>query len=220
LIIGSGGGTPSFTAFTNIAAAPSQNLFVTCPLLDTYLGNGGHNDPVEVVKLQAFLKNVEGSDVDVNGIFDQKTLAAVNAFQTKYLSAVMGPWGADHSSGYVYITTRKEINLISCNVAFVISPAEQAIINAYIAGQVTVPVPIQTNAGGVTPPVTTQTVVPGGSTTTPGIGQNDTGSILAIPVANAATIGSNIAGAAGATGTAVSSIFGRSWNFFTGLFSR
>jgi len=225
----SGGG--GYSSGTLPVASPSQpdslNQFVTCPLLNSYLRYGYQNDPTEVVKLQAFLQRLEGYDVDVNGTFDQKTLIAVNSFQTKYLSAVMGPWGADHSSGYVYITTRKEINMISCNVAFVITPAEQTIIDAYKASQLIAPTPTTVTPApigiGAPAPVTPTAVVPligpEISTTTPDLGQN-TGSILGIPVANAATVGSNIAGAAGATGVAVSSIFGRSWNFFTVLFSR
>jgi len=66
-----------------------------------------------------------------NGIFDQQTENAVRAFQSKYMSDVMGPWGATQSSGYVYITTLKKVNEIACNTSLTLSPSELAIVNAY-----------------------------------------------------------------------------------------
>lgn len=91
---------------------------------------GANNDSAQVTKLQSFLKNVEKLDVDVNGIFDKKTESAVKAFQTKYSATTMGPWGATQGTGYVYITTLKQINKIACNLPLTLTPAELSIINS------------------------------------------------------------------------------------------
>jgi hypothetical protein len=92
---------------------------------------GAANDPAQVTKLQAFLKDTEGFDLDVNGSFDQKTEAAVEAFQTKYMSDIMGPWGATKASGTVYLTTMKKIDQIACNTPLTLSVADLSIIDAY-----------------------------------------------------------------------------------------
>ena len=105
---------------------------------------GAANDAVQVSKLQAFLKDTEGYDVAVNGSFDQKTEAAVIAFQTKYMSDIMGPWGATKASGTVYITTLKKINQIACNTALNLSVADLSVIDAYRRAEAS-----GTNAGQV-----------------------------------------------------------------------
>ena len=92
---------------------------------------GASNDAAEVSKLQAFLKDTEGYDVAVNGSFDEKTEAAVIAFQTKYMSDIMGPWGATKASGTVYLTTLKKINEIACSTPLNLTPADLSIINSY-----------------------------------------------------------------------------------------
>ncbi len=92
--------------------------------------NGANNDTVQVTKLQSFLKNVEKLNVDVTGIFDKKTEQAVIAFQNKYSATTMGPWGASQGTGYVYITTLKQINKIACNLPLTLNTQELATINA------------------------------------------------------------------------------------------
>ena len=125
---GRGGGI--FIAQTaNVVSA----LDGACPLITTYMRLGRNNNPVEVSKLQAFLKNREGLDVDVTGTFDLKTDAAVRAFQTKYQNTVLLPWGGPRTSGYVYITTSKKINELACAQPLVLSASELAIINAFRA---------------------------------------------------------------------------------------
>jgi len=196
--IGTGGGygTPLFASSFGGGTVNPAGVQLSCPLLNDYLRYGYSNNPVEVVKLQAFLQRTEGYDVDVNGNFDLKTLAGVNAFQTKYLGQVMGPWGATQSSGYVYITTKKMINQIACDTAFVISPAEQTIIDAYKTAEAG-------NGQNV--------ITPGTATSSPGIGFNAAG---ALNVASAASVLSGQNSAA----VVNSSISGRLWAFIKGLF--
>jgi hypothetical protein len=113
----------------------------------------------------------------------------------------MGPWGASQSSGYVYITTKKKVNQIACDAAFIINPAEQSIINAYKAAQVPVPTPTGQNGPTINP---SSGVNPNNSTTSPDIGLEN----------NNSSNNPNTASVINA------SIFGRSWSFITGLFSR
>ncbi len=102
-----------------------------CPLITTYMKYGANNNVAEVTKLQNFLKNVEKLDVDVNGTFDKKTENAVIAFQNKYSTVTMGPWGANNGTGFVYITTVKQINKIACNQPLSLSVSELATINSF-----------------------------------------------------------------------------------------
>lgn len=129
----SGGGSSSGSfvggGFSPIIVASSATT--SCPLLTSYLQLGANNDGTQVTKLQAFLKDSQHMDVDVNGVFDQKTQDAVKAFQVKYLSDTMGPWGATQGSGIVYITTEKKINALACNSPLTLSQNELATIEAY-----------------------------------------------------------------------------------------
>jgi hypothetical protein len=178
IVYGGGGGGSYSSGGSSIVTlatttAPATTPILTCPLITTYMKFGGINNPTDVAKLQAFLKDSQGLDVTVNGIFDQQMENAVRAFQSKYMSQIMGPWGANQSSGYVYITTLKKVNEIACNTPLTLSPAELAIINAYKNSQTA-----GTNAGPTTPgtlntPGTTNT---GTTPLTPIIGQNGTSS--------------------------------------------
>ena len=69
----------------------------------------------QVKRLQRFLRDFEGaSNVAETGTYDIVTLAAVHTFQTKYAAQILTPWGISESTGYVYLTTRKQINEIVC----------------------------------------------------------------------------------------------------------
>lgn len=103
----------------------------SCPVVVGFMKAGAPNDPAEVAKLQAYLRSSQGSDVDVTGIFDQKTEAAVSAFQRKYMSEVMGPWGATRPSGVVYLTTAKKLNQLACGAPLTLDPTEFSIIDGY-----------------------------------------------------------------------------------------
>jgi hypothetical protein len=104
------------------------------------------NDPEQVTLLQIFLKDMEGySYVNVNGVFDQATFTAVEAFQTKYASDILTPWGITAPTGYVYILTLKKINEIYCQTVYPLTISQQNEIDAYRAL-------IQNlNAQGITP---------------------------------------------------------------------
>lgn len=102
-----------------------------CNQFTSFMRYGANNDANQVIKLQTFLRDAEKINVTVNGIFDKQTENAVIAFQNKYNSTIMGPWGSGQGSGYVYITTIKQINKIACSIPLSLNPQELAIINEY-----------------------------------------------------------------------------------------
>jgi len=104
-----------------------------CDYLFDYLKIGFENDPVEVRKLQIFLRDLEGfSNLAVTGFFDQTTFDAVSAFQLRYQDDILTPWGYQGTStGFVYILTKKKVNEIYCKFAFPVTIAQQSEIDAY-----------------------------------------------------------------------------------------
>lgn len=96
----------------------------TCgPLLTQYLNIAWDNDESEVTKLQQFLNEHLGLTLPVTGLFGPATLEAVKQFQTQYASSVLHPWigfpgsgidGDNDPTGFVYQTTRWQINNIWC----------------------------------------------------------------------------------------------------------
>ncbi len=121
---GMGGGPISF-----ITSLPKN--VNGCVYITEYLKFGGNNSSTEVTKLQTFLKNVEGLNVDINGNFDNKTLEAVKAFQEKYVADTMLPWGVTTPTGEVYLTTQKKINEIYCKAQFPLSAEQNSQIEKY-----------------------------------------------------------------------------------------
>jgi hypothetical protein len=119
--VGSGGSGPSGSAMYSNAP---------CTVITTTMLVGGTYPVADVTKLQNFLKS-EGLTVTVSGIFDEQTVAAVKAFQTKYAAEILAPWGVTTPTGNVYMTTLKKINSRACNSALTLSADELAQINAY-----------------------------------------------------------------------------------------
>lgn len=85
------------------------------PLLKTYMRMGGNNDREEVRKLQTFLNDQLHMTIPVTGFFGSQTNAGVIAFQNAHASSVLVPWGENEkATGYVYKTTRWQINDLFC----------------------------------------------------------------------------------------------------------
>lgn len=179
---------------TTVVSAPVVTLLPTttnignCSYLTSYMKIGGKNNYAEVVKLQNFLKNTEGLNVDITGIFDQKTLDAVKAFQLKYVDDVMRPWGVKTPTGQVWYTTQKKINEVFCKTNFTLTPSQLAQIEAYKANRAN-----------------------GTSTVSNGF-ENSTTTIPLSEDVGTATDSDQVASAEG------SSFFGKIWNFIKWLF--
>ena len=74
------------------------------------------NNAAAVKKLQQFLNdntNVTPKLV-VDGIFGEKTEAAVKAFQLAHKKTVLDPWHLSGPTGIFYLTTQTELNNIFC----------------------------------------------------------------------------------------------------------
>ena len=118
------------TAFKLAPITAQSDSSISCPLITKYMKYGGENDSGEVSELQKFLNNYLGIGLSVTGKYDLKTYEAVRAFQNKFMTETMGPWGVDEASGYVYVTTMKKINEIACKSAIALSAADISKINS------------------------------------------------------------------------------------------
>ncbi len=123
---GSSGGQRIFfgsTAIPEVLGASTE--FPSCNYLNSYIRRGWDNDKDQVMRLQLFLRGVEGfSNVELTGVYDDATFNAVSAFQEKYKADILDPWGINGSTGYVYILTKKKINEIVCEREFGLTPGQ------------------------------------------------------------------------------------------------
>ncbi len=103
----------------------------SCYYLFDYLKEGWNNNPVEVKKLQVFLRDLEGFDVNITGVYDAQTIKALNAFQNRYKDDVLTPWGHTAPTSFTYITTKKKVNEIYCKMAFPLTVQQQSEIDAF-----------------------------------------------------------------------------------------
>ena len=110
-----------------LVSAPKE-----CYYLREFIKLGANNNPVEVKKLQVFLNEFEGAKLPVTGIYTQADFDAVVAFQNKYKTTIIDPWG-ETTRGYVYLTTKKQVNEIYCRAAFPLNGEESDEVNAYRA---------------------------------------------------------------------------------------
>ena len=192
-----GGGSSGSALSADVLSALSVSTATTsCPLITSYARIGSKNNSSDVAKLQAFLKDSQNLDVNVTGTFDQKTEEAVKAFQVKYLSDVMGPWGANQGSGMVYITTLKKINQLACNQPLTLSASEIAIINSYKQN-----IAAQAQSGAAVP-----------ATLDAAVGASDSSATSTVQVGMNDSQNSTVAAVGGA------SVLGRFWNFVANLF--
>jgi len=86
---------------------------ITCsPYIKTFLGAKYKNNRNEVAKLQKFLNENEGFDLEVDGYYGPKTTQAVKDFQNKYKDEILKI--GDFNLGLVEQETRLQINKIFC----------------------------------------------------------------------------------------------------------
>lgn len=110
----------SFLVWAYLTFAPGSVAAQTpasfcSPYLREAISWQAQNNPIEVAKLQAFLRTREGAtQVWITGQYDRVTLEAVTVFQQKYAEDILRPWGIIEPTGYVFITTRSAINNLYC----------------------------------------------------------------------------------------------------------
>lgn len=123
---GSTGGNGTTTGEVLGAATTTAELALPAgctEYIHSYMGRGKKNDAEDVSKLQTFLNETMGAKIPVSGFFGNMTKTWVKKFQTKYHNEIIKPWydagykGKDieNGTGYVYKTTKHEINLMKCS---------------------------------------------------------------------------------------------------------
>lgn len=90
---------------------------ICAPYIKTYIRYGAENNSDDVRKLETFLNEKQGEKLVVDGVYGIEDSEAVKRFQEKYASEVLGVWGLDESTGYVYRTTLMKINSFYCNAS-------------------------------------------------------------------------------------------------------
>lgn len=129
---GGGGGTATTTPSGLVLGAAATSITACDQYLTAFIRTGKENDVEQVKRLQAVLAEFEKAEgVEITGVYDAATLAAVHAFQTKYASEILTPWGIKESTGFVYLTTRKKVNEIYCQGTklFPLTSQEQNIVD-------------------------------------------------------------------------------------------
>lgn len=112
--------------------AQAEISTASCPdYIRSFLKRDNANNREEVIRLQTFLKEYEGLDVDINGTFDAKTESAVMAFQLKYKAVILAPWGATQPSGIVRVTTVKQINSLVCKQPLTLNQKDLSVISDF-----------------------------------------------------------------------------------------
>ncbi len=88
---------------------------IECPTyLNGFMKAGVGATASEVRKLESFLNDYEGEDLDINGLYQSDDIAAVNRFQVKYEKDVLAPFGLKTPTGNVFASTRNHINALHC----------------------------------------------------------------------------------------------------------
>jgi hypothetical protein len=104
-------------ASTTTASTTLPELPTGCtPTLGTFMRRSNiQNSSDDVKKLQEFLNSKENANLSLSGEFDAATDAAVRAFQASHAEQILKPWGLSEPTGFVYLTTQRWINLMSCS---------------------------------------------------------------------------------------------------------
>jgi len=105
-----------------VLGAATEKEEESCGLyLLEYIKLGGDNNPEEVKKLQYFLNEYLGLNLELSGIYNQETYEAVKRFQLLLKDEILSPWvevnclpSGNIATGYVYRTTQWKINMIVC----------------------------------------------------------------------------------------------------------
>jgi len=75
---------------------------------------GWNNNYEQVYKLQVFLNEMLDTEINTDGVFTPETEAAVREFQELYSENILDPWDLDKGTGFVYLTTKRWINILKC----------------------------------------------------------------------------------------------------------
>jgi len=103
---------------TQLAAAGGSTAW--CYTFNSNLSIGMSGNAV--TELQTALQK-DGESVNISGTFDDQTASAVTAFQEKYQSQILAPYGLSYGTGYAGKATRAELNsLFGCTGSSPVTP--------------------------------------------------------------------------------------------------
>lgn len=104
--------TKEESADQQVRSEPVNTVPTACqtkPYVQTPIRIGADN-PIEQVKLlEQFLRDYEGADLTIDGIYGPQDIAAVITWQEKYAQAILTPWGLTAGTGHVYTTSLAQI---------------------------------------------------------------------------------------------------------------
>ena len=104
--------TAQLQQFETQLASAGESTTAWCYTFNNNLSVGMSGNAV--TELQTALQK-NGESVTVNGTFDDQTAAAVTAFQEKYKSTILSPYGLSNGTGYAGKSTRAKLNsLFGC----------------------------------------------------------------------------------------------------------
>src|SRR3989344_756497 len=90
----------------DVSTKEGEVLGVSCGLyMDKFIRQGVNNDSEQVKKLQEFLNGEMNTGLPLTGFYGPLTYTALSAFQEKYPSEILAPWGLKRSTGIAYQTT-------------------------------------------------------------------------------------------------------------------
>ena len=98
-------------------AEVQEKPVVWCHDFNVNLKYGDDSNEVNLLQLALDKEGVYVSPTDRGGYFGDYTASAVVAFQEKYASEILAPWGLKHGTGFVGSTTRAKLNeLYGCKI--------------------------------------------------------------------------------------------------------
>jgi hypothetical protein len=101
-----------------IASAPVGQVLgaeTSCGIyVDKFLRKGYANNVDSVKKVQNFLNKYTTANLVVDGVYGERTEAAVKVFQLAHKDKILTPWKIAEPTGIFYLTTQTEVNNIMC----------------------------------------------------------------------------------------------------------
>ena len=77
---------------------------------------GAKNDPADVKLLEKYLNTYESAHLPIDGVYSKAGRDAVIAWQEKYASEILKPWGLKKGTGYVFTTSLKKMQQIRAGI--------------------------------------------------------------------------------------------------------
>ena len=109
------GGETRSTIQTTERTTSQRTVECTTYLLGSVDINRANNSS-NVTLVEQFLNDIEGEELNVNGVYEEEDIMAVMRFQEKYREQILDPLGINEPTGRVLGSTRDQINSIYCAV--------------------------------------------------------------------------------------------------------